>query len=518
MILSLFLRKIAYLSWIAGFYISISTFVIYNYLICDFKSPRDSYCLVVTFIDYFYLGIIALLLAMSLIAGWIIKGRSLVVGDQIDPTPANILIFIPIYSETREQLLSTLFSVVSDDYPADKKLLVLVVDGQANEDNSVYLHIKDLLGLEAENTEYSVNDDIRMYTGIYASINFLLLVKAVNRGKKDSFLIVQRLLNCAQQTDNYYNTITDEDLSDPRSLDIFKWLRETSIELYTALVFIDYVLLIDTDTRPETDALTMLANSLNSKPDIAAICGQTLVNNTKTNLLTRAQVFEYWITHYTLKSVEAVYSEVLVLSGCFVLYRANIIGDLRIINQYSQHDGETLTESNVHLFGEDRLLTNLIITTFPDCHTMYDEKSICHTDVPDTFKNLIKQRKRWTNYLIFCNFKMLLELGKLKLGKRIKLSIVIFYQLAINFVLPYTMLLGYAYLGYFLYLLITRGFVISIVEILLTIGFLLTPVWWCLLLGNIKMISYAIVFIFLQPVMSIIIPFYSFIKSDDLSW
>jgi hypothetical protein len=214
MILSLFLRKIAYLSWIAGFYISISTFVIYNYLICDFKSPRDSYCLVVTFIDYFYLGIIALLLAMTLIAGWI------------------ILIFIPIYSETREQLLSTLFSVVSDDYPADKKLLVLVVDGQANEDNSVYLHIKDLLGLEAENTEYSVNDDIRMYTGIYASINFLLLVKAVNRGKKDSFLIVQRLLNCAQQTDNYYNTITDEDLSDPRSLDIFKWLRETSIELY----------------------------------------------------------------------------------------------------------------------------------------------------------------------------------------------------------------------------------------------------------------------------------------------
>lgn len=55
-----------------------------------------------------------------------------------------------------------------------------------------------------------------------------------------------------------------------------------------------------------------------------------------------SQYYEYYITHYTLKALENIFGNVLVLSGCFALYRSNILINKKLIQMYSEEDNSTL--------------------------------------------------------------------------------------------------------------------------------------------------------------------------------
>ena len=52
---------------------------------------------------------------------------------------------------------------------------------------------------------------------------------------------------------------------------------------------------------------------------------------------------------------------------------------------------------NLLLLGEDRYLTTLMLRTFPNRKMMFVPQAVCKTVVPDTFKVLLSQRRRWIN-------------------------------------------------------------------------------------------------------------------------
>jgi hypothetical protein len=55
----------------------------------------------------------------------------------------------------------------------------------------------------------------------------------------------------------------------------------------------------------------------------------------------------------------------------------------------------SLSVENLLLLGEDRYLSTLMLKTFPKRKMMFIPQAVCKTVVPDTFKILLSQRRRW---------------------------------------------------------------------------------------------------------------------------
>lgn len=57
----------------------------------------------------------------------------------------------------------------------------------------------------------------------------------------------------------------------------------------------------------------------------------------------------------------------------------------------------SLPAENLLLLGEDRYLSTLLLKTFPKRKMLFCPQAVCKTVVPDTFRMLLSQRRRWIN-------------------------------------------------------------------------------------------------------------------------
>lgn len=163
--------------------------------------------------------------------------------------------------------------------------------------------------------------------------------------------------------------------------------------------------------------------------------------------------------------------------------------------------------------GEDRYLTTLIMQEHPDKKLAYISDAECYTNVPNNFKVLIDQRRRWTNSLIVCLFFLGLNPPKQSLFKHIKMYLIILTELFIIFILPLVIVIGIlnsivsiAVQGYsFLPVLITS--IIILLNLIITI-----------LACKFDMILRFFAFFIYLPVFSIWIPLFSILNLDNLKW
>jgi chitin synthase len=68
-----------------------------------------------------------------------------------------------------------------------------------------------------------------------------------------------------------------------------------------------------------------------------------------------------------------------------------------ITHTYSTNDVYTLHQKNLLLLGEDRFLSTMMLRTFPNRKLVFVPNAVCKTVVPDDFKTLLSQRRRWIN-------------------------------------------------------------------------------------------------------------------------
>lgn len=110
---------------------------------------------------------------------------------------------------------------------------------------------------------------------------------------------------------------------------------------------------------------------------------------------------------------------VTCLPGCFSMYRIKapkggegyyvpILANPDIVEHYSENVVDNLHKKNLLLLGEDRYLTTLMLKTFPKRKMMFCPQAYCKTVVPDTFRVLLSQRRRWINSTIHNLFELLL--------------------------------------------------------------------------------------------------------------
>ena len=475
---------------------------------------------------------------------------------------AHCMCLVTAYSESFEGLRTTLDSLATTNYPNSHKLLLVIADGivkGADSDVSTpdicLSMMKDLIvpAEEVEGHSYVAIADgakrhnmAKVYAGFYDYDNQtverskqqrvpMILVakcgtvaemdsaKPGNRGKRDSQVLLMAFLQ---------KVLFDERMT------LFEYEFFNSIWRVTGVTPEKYeiILMVDADTKVFPDSLTRMAATMVEDPEIMGLCGETKIANKTETWVTMIQVFEYYISHHQTKGFEACFGGVTCLPGCFSAYRIKspkgpkgfyvpILANPDIVEHYSENVVDTLHKKNLLLLGEDRFLTTLMLKTFPKRKMMFLPSAVCKTVVPEKFKVLRSQRRRWINSTVH-NLLELIQVRDLCGTFCFSMRFVVFMDLVGSLVLP-------AALAFTIYVA-AQGIVTPIDNngkdpaqkkpfptmplILLALILGLPGVLIVITSRRFMYVLWLIVYLISLPVWNMILPIYAFWHMDDFSW
>jgi biofilm PGA synthesis N-glycosyltransferase PgaC len=147
-----------------------------------------------------------------------------------------------------------------------------------------------------------------------------------------------------------------------------------------------YVITIDADTFMYKNALITLVNAITQESKnkkVGAIAGTVLVRNSRVNLLTKMQEWEYFLSISGIKRMQGLFQSTLVAQGAFSIYNTKLLQDIG-----GWKDS----------IGEDIVLTWEILSK--GYNTYYEDSAITFTNVPITLKVFARQRARWARGMI----------------------------------------------------------------------------------------------------------------------
>ncbi|MCW3069702.1 MAG: glycosyl transferase, partial [Solirubrobacterales bacterium] len=141
---------------------------------------------------------------------------------------------------------------------------------------------------------------------------------------------------------------------------------------------------IDADTLLMPYSLKRaVARMLTSPPDTVAVAGAVLVRNSRQNLLTRAQEWDYFLGIASVKRGQALLQGTLVAQGAFSVYDATA---LRLAGGWPNR------------IGEDIVLTWRMLLQGGRC--VFEPTAVAFTDVPADWAGFARQRRRWARGMI----------------------------------------------------------------------------------------------------------------------
>ncbi|KAJ1995199.1 hypothetical protein GGI25_002117 [Coemansia spiralis] len=452
------------------------------------------------------------------------------------------VMLVTCYSEGEESIKGTCDSLCGTDFSDARKLLFIVADGiikgSGNDRTTPDICIDlieqedafreplpcSYLAVAAGSKQHNM---CKVYCGYYRVGNHrtptLVVVKSGtpeeqdapkpgNRGKRDSQMILM----------NFFSRAIFNERMTPLDYDLFRkvhHLMGATPDLF------EIVLMVDADTKVYPDSLRLLVNCMNNDQLIMGLCGETKIANKRDSWVTAIQVFEYYISHHLSKAFESVFGGVTCLPGCFCMYRLKarkgddwvpILTKSEICHEYSQNVVETLHEKNLLLLGEDRFLTTLMLRNFPSRKMMFMPQAVCKTLVPDEFKVLLSQRRRWINSTVhnllelvlvrnlcgtFClsmQFSIMLDLvGTVALPVAIVLTYILIVRAcmtkynSVSAYLPLAMLILVLFLPAVLILITTRKWIY---------------------------VAWMVVYLIALPIWNFVLPTYAYWHFDDFSW
>lgn len=141
---------------------------------------------------------------------------------------------------------------------------------------------------------------------------------------------------------------------------------------------------IDADSYLFKDALKNIVERYLCDPNnTAAVAGAVLVRNSRKNLVTKTQEWDYFHGIAAVKRIQSLYQGTLVAQGAFSLYETKV---LKEISQWPA------------CVGEDIVLTWSMLNK--GYRIGFAEDACLFTNAPDTWKQFIRQRQRWSRGLV----------------------------------------------------------------------------------------------------------------------
>ncbi|KAF5385048.1 hypothetical protein D9615_001006 [Tricholomella constricta] len=464
---------------------------------------------------------------------------------------AHTMCLVTAYSESVEGLRTTIDSLATTDYPNSHKLILVIADGMVKGEGNQLTTPEICLGMmkefvvapaEVEPHSYVAIADghkrhnmAKVYAGFYdyddatverskqQRVPMVLVAKCGNpleandskpgnRGKRDSQIVLMAFLQ---------KVMFDERMT------TFEYEFFNSIWRVTGVSPDRYelILCVDADTKVFPDSLTRMVSCMVHDEEIMGLCGETKIANKAETFVTMMQVFEYYVSHHMTKAFESMFGGVTCLPGCFSMYRVKapkgdsgywvpILANPDIVERYSENVVDTLHKKNLLLLGEDRYLTTLLLKTFPKRKNMFCPQAVCKTVVPDTFRVLLSQRRRWINSTIH-NLAELVLVRDLCGTFCFSMQFVVGMELAGTLVLP-------AAIAFTLYLIIVSiipgGSNTTIPLILLAIVLGLPGLLIVVTSRKIAYFGWMLVYLISIPIWNGILPAYAFWHFDDFSW
>jgi biofilm PGA synthesis N-glycosyltransferase PgaC len=144
------------------------------------------------------------------------------------------------------------------------------------------------------------------------------------------------------------------------------------------------IITIDGDCWVKRNALTQIVARYQSDPDnTVAVAGAVMVRNSRANLLTRAQEWDYFHGIAAVKRMQGMYHGTLVAQGAFSLYRRDALEE---VGGWPECVGEDIVVSWALLERDYRI--------------GYADNALAFTNVPEGFRQFALQRKRWSRGLM----------------------------------------------------------------------------------------------------------------------
>ncbi|KAJ1509388.1 Chitin synthase, class 3 [Coelomomyces lativittatus] len=453
--------------------------------------------------------------------------------------PMYAILLVTCYSEGEEALRTTLTSMADLEFLDTHKLMIVIADGivtgmgNAKSTPELVLNMMDMTStchLPVHAYSYLAIPSMNMakiYAGYYVTqhhrVPMLCVIKCGtleeqhshvakpgNRGKRDSQLLVMSF---------FQKLILDERLS---ALDM-DFIHKIMYITHVPPTVYEIILMVDADTQVHPEALDRMVSCFSQDSSIMGICGETQIQNKYQSWVTAIQVFEYYISHHLSKSFESVFGGVTCLPGCFSAFRMKVLKthqhwvplliNPEILQTYSEQCVDTLHKKNLYLLGEDRYLTTLMLKTFPKRKMIFLPQAKCLTVVPDTFRVLLSQRRRWINSTVH-NLMELVLIRDLCGIFCISMQFVIFMELIGTLVLP-------AAISFTLYLLISSFFVTPIPWIPLALLALILGLPGLLIVltsGRLSLLLWMMIYLMSLPIWNFVLPLYAFWHFDDFSW
>jgi biofilm PGA synthesis N-glycosyltransferase PgaC len=160
--------------------------------------------------------------------------------------------------------------------------------------------------------------------------------------------------------------------------------KSSALNAALATVRAPLVATIDADTLMMPYSLTRLvARFVASPSDTVAVAGAVLVRNSRVNLLTRAQEWDYFLGIASVKRGQALLQGTLVAQGAFSVYDAFA---LRLAGGWPNR------------IGEDIVLTWRML--LHGGRTVFEPTAVAFTTAPSGWRAFARQRRRWARGMI----------------------------------------------------------------------------------------------------------------------
>ncbi|WP_042462753.1 glycosyltransferase family 2 protein [Neobacillus dielmonensis] len=149
-------------------------------------------------------------------------------------------------------------------------------------------------------------------------------------------------------------------------------------------VLTPYVITLDADTILHRSSIRYLVARMKSSPeDVCAVAGSVLTKNSRKNIWTKIQEWDYFLGIASIKRLQGLYQGTLVAQGAYSLYKTNCIKE---------------AGGWPDAIGEDIVLTWRLLKK--KWRVYFEPLAVSFTEVPTSFNHLVRQRARWARGMI----------------------------------------------------------------------------------------------------------------------
>jgi chitin synthase len=326
--------------------------------------------------------------------------------EEFPDNPETMVLLLPCYNETSEELVKSLGSLVGQvNIDQHKKAIIIVCDGQVRgpgmaKTTAAYLLDDILTGpnsreyISAAYTSWDHTQmDVVVQSGTYGGIPYLCIIKQGNRGKRDGLILIRSFL---------YNFNIRATRPAVIHSPYFFSIMVSFLTLGAGFTMADVLIGMDADTFFEPTCISELLKQ-SHYVNTVGVCGYVAVGF-QSGPWSPWRVYqnaEYTISQCLRRLHQSIAThKVSCLPGCCQLLKVSetTCGDHILLDLFGYHPKVTdsLLKQIRATASEDRNHVCLMLSAFPKSQTRQALRARAYTDVPRSWSVFLSQRRRWT--------------------------------------------------------------------------------------------------------------------------